>query len=246
MVIAFLPRSKHLSIWWLLSPSTVILEPKKIKFVTLSIVSPSICHEVMGLDAMIFIFWILSLKPAFSLSSFTFIKRLFSSSLLSALRVVSSGYLWLLIFLLAILIPACASSSPAFQMMYSANKLNKQGDDIQPWCTPFPMWNQSIVPHLVLTVVSWPAYRSVTCSRWFLPILAMCRNLASLRQNPENAVKVAASLPALQLGFRPVMRVYNQIHPSNIDSDVRNLRSDAKPIFLGRVTAEASGFVGSH
>lgn len=74
----------------------------------------------------------------------------------------------------------------------------------------------------------------------------MCRNLASLRQNPENAVKVAASLPALQLGFRPVMRVYNQIHPSNIDSDVRNLRSDAKPIFLGRVTAEASGFGGSH
>ena len=84
LVIAFLPRSKCLLISWLQSPSAVILEPKKIKFVTVSIVSPSICHEVMGLDAMILVFWMLSFKPAFSLSSFTFIKRLFSSSSLSA------------------------------------------------------------------------------------------------------------------------------------------------------------------
>ena len=55
-VVAFLPRSKHLLISWLQSPSTVILEPKKIKSVTVSIVSPSICHEVMGLDAMILSF----------------------------------------------------------------------------------------------------------------------------------------------------------------------------------------------
>ena len=67
-------------------------------------------------------------------------KRFFSSSSLCAIRVVSSAYLILLIFLLAILIPACASSSPAFLMMYSAYKLNKQGDNIQPWCTPFPIW----------------------------------------------------------------------------------------------------------
>ena len=59
----------------------------------------------------------------------------------------------------AILISACASSSPAFLMMYSAYKLNKQGDNIQPWCTPFPIWNQSVVPCPVLTVASWPAYR---------------------------------------------------------------------------------------
>ena len=82
-VIAFLPRSKHLLISWLQSPSAVILEPKKIKSVTVSIVSPSICYEVMGLDCMIFVFGKLSFKPAFSLSSF--IKRLFSSSLLSAM-----------------------------------------------------------------------------------------------------------------------------------------------------------------
>ena len=56
MVIAFLPRSKRLLISWLQSSSAVILEPKKIKSVTVSIVSPSICHEMMGLDAMILVF----------------------------------------------------------------------------------------------------------------------------------------------------------------------------------------------
>ena len=112
----------------------------------------------MGLDAMIFVFWMLSFKLTFSLSSFTFTKRLFSSSL-SAIRVVSSAYLRLLIFLPAVLIPACASFSPAFLMMYSAFKLNKQGDNVQSWCTPCPIWNQSIVPCPVLTAASWPAYR---------------------------------------------------------------------------------------
>ena len=84
-------------------------------------------------------FWMLSFKPAFSLSSFTFIKRLFSSSSFSAISVVSLTHPRSLIFLLAILIPACASSSPAFLIMYSAYKLNKQGENIQPWRTPFPM-----------------------------------------------------------------------------------------------------------
>ena len=84
LVITILPRSKHLLISWLQSPSAVILVPRKIKSAT---VSPSIYHEVMGPDAMIFIFWMLSFKPTFSLSSFTFIKRLFSSSL-SAIRVI--------------------------------------------------------------------------------------------------------------------------------------------------------------
>ena len=95
----------------------------------------------------------------FSLSSFTFIKRLFSSCSLSAIRVVSSAYLRLLIFLPTILIPACASSSPAFLMMYSACNLNKQGDNIQPSCNTFLIWNQSVIPCPVLTVASWPAYR---------------------------------------------------------------------------------------
>ena len=68
LVISFLPRSKHLLISWLQSPSAVILEPRKIKSATVFTVSPSICHEVMGLDAMILVFWILSFKPTFSLS----------------------------------------------------------------------------------------------------------------------------------------------------------------------------------
>ena len=104
LFIVFLPRSKHLLISWLQSPTAVILEPNKTKSVTVSIVSPSVCHEVMGLDNMILVFWMLSFKPAFALSSFTFIKRLFSSSWLSAIRGVSSTYLRLLIFLPAILI----------------------------------------------------------------------------------------------------------------------------------------------
>ena len=106
------------------------------------------CHSV---------FWMLSFKPTFS--PFSFIKRLFSSSSLSAIRVVLSEYRWLLIFPPAILIPACASSSLAFHMMYYAYKLNKQGDNIQPWRTSFLIWNQSVVPCPVLTVASWHAYR---------------------------------------------------------------------------------------
>ena len=127
MIIAFLPSNKchgcshDLQWFW---------SPKKIKSVTASMVSPSICIEVIGPDEMIFIFWMLSFKPVSSLSSFTFIKRLFSSSSLSAITVVSPTYLRLLIFLPAILIPPCALSSPAFYMMYSSYKLNKQGDYI--------------------------------------------------------------------------------------------------------------------
>ena len=99
-------------------------------------------------------------KPTFSVSSFTFIIRLFSSSSLSAIRVVSSAYLRLLIFLPAILIPACESSSQAFHMMYSAYKLKKQGNNIEPWCTPFQFGkSQSVVPCPVLTIASWPTYR---------------------------------------------------------------------------------------
>ena len=104
LVTTFLPRSKHLLISWLQPPSAVILEPPKIKSATVSTVSPSICLEVMGPDALILVFWMLSFKPTFSLSSFTFTKRLFSSSSLSAIKVVLPAYLRLLKFLPAILI----------------------------------------------------------------------------------------------------------------------------------------------
>ena len=158
LVIAFLPKNKYLLISWLQSPFAVVLESKKIKSITVSIVFLSICHEEMGLDAMILVFWMLSSKSAFSLSPFMFIKRIFSSSF-SAIRVVSSAYLMLLMFLPAILIPACASSSLAFCMMYFASTLNKQGDNIYPWCTPFLICNQFVVPCLILSVASWPTCR---------------------------------------------------------------------------------------
>ena len=110
-------------------------------------------------DAMILDFLIFSFKPALSLSFFTLIKRLFSSSSLSAIRVISSAYLRLLRFLLPILISAYNSSSPAFLIMCSGYRLNKQGDSRQPCQTPSSILNQSVVVYRVLTVVSWRAYR---------------------------------------------------------------------------------------
>ena len=86
LVITCLPRSKCLLISWLQSPSAVILEPSKIKSAIVFTVSPSICLEVMESDTMILVFWMLSFKPTYSLFSFTFIKRFFSSSSLSAIR----------------------------------------------------------------------------------------------------------------------------------------------------------------
>ena len=119
---------------------------------------PFICHEVMGPDPMIFVFWMLSFKPAFSALLFTFIRRLFSFSLLYGISGITT-YLELLIFLLAILITSSDSSRLALCVMYSTCKLNKQGDNIQPWRTSFPILNQSIFLCLDLTVASWPAYR---------------------------------------------------------------------------------------
>ena len=117
---------------------------------------------INGVDAMILVFvvvvvvvvLIFSLKPALSLSSFTFIKRLFSSSSLSAITVVSSMYLRLLMFLLPIWIPACNSYNPAFLMICSAHQLNKRDDSRQLHCTPFSIVNQSVVPNRALTITS--------------------------------------------------------------------------------------------
>ena len=99
-VIVFLPRSKCLLTSWLQWLSAVILKPPPTapkKSVSASTFSPSICHEVMGLDAMIWIFWMMSLRLVFSLFYFTLIKKLFGSSSLSAIRLISSAYLRLLI-----------------------------------------------------------------------------------------------------------------------------------------------------
>ena len=180
-VITFLPRSKRLLISWLQSTICSDFGAPKNKvchcFHCFPIYLPwsdrTGCHDLSFLNVEL-------LKPIFSLSSFTFIKRLFSSSSLSAIRVVSSAYLRLLIFLPAILIPACASSSPAFLIMYSAYKLNNQGDNIHPWRTPFPIWNQSVVPCPVLTIAFWPAYRFLKRQVWWSGISMSFRIFHSL------------------------------------------------------------------
>ena len=119
---------EHLLISRLQSPSTVILRPRKGKICHCFPFSPSICHEVMGLVTVVLVLS-LRFKRAFLLFSFTLIKRPFSSS--SFMQLVQLSTYWRsLILVLTVLITACASSSPAFCMMYSAYKWNKQGDNI--------------------------------------------------------------------------------------------------------------------
>ena len=156
LVIIFLPRSKCLLISWLQSPSAVILEAPKNKvwhcFYCFPIYFPwsdgTGCHDLHFLNVEL----ILSQLFHSPLS-------LWSRGSLVPLHFLTSAYLRWLVFLPAILILACASSSSSFLMMSSACKLNNQGDDIQLWCTPFVIWNQSVVTCQVLTVASWPACR---------------------------------------------------------------------------------------
>ena len=122
----------------------MILESKKIKSVTFSIFSPSICHEEMGPEAIILVFWMLTFNPAFH-SPFTLSKRLFSSSLLFAIRVVvSPAYLRLLIFLPAVLIPACALSSPAFHKTYSAYRVSLMAQLLKNLPAVWKTWVRSL------------------------------------------------------------------------------------------------------
>ena len=160
-VIAFLSRSKRLLILWMHSPSAVILEPKKTKSIVIFPFPTSICHEVMGPDAMILVFWMLSLNQLFHSSLSPASRGSLVLLHFLPLEWCHSTYLRLLISLPAILIPACDSSSSAFHMMYFAYKLEKQGGDIQPWHIAFSILNQSVVPCPVLIVASLPAYRFI-------------------------------------------------------------------------------------
>ena len=144
--ITFPPRSKCLLISWLQSPSAVILGPKNKAwhcFHCFPIYSPwcdgTRCHDLRCR--------MLCFKPSFSLSCFTFIKRLYTSSSFSAISVVLSAYLRLLTFLLAIWTPVSASSSLEFLMMYSAFMSNKQGSNMQPDVLPF-LFGTSLLFHV--------------------------------------------------------------------------------------------------
>ena len=135
----------------------------KIKSLTVSVVSPSVYCEVMGPDAMTLVLWMLIFKLTFPLFSFNFIRGLFSSSSLSAIRVVPFAYLRLLIFLLTLLIPACGSSGLEFCLMYSAYKLSKQVtvyrlDVLLSWFgTSFSSMSDSNCGFLTCTQISWEA-----------------------------------------------------------------------------------------
>ena len=109
-----------------------------------------------GLDAMIFIFPMLSFKPAFPLSSFTFIK---GSLILFFLP--QGWYHWQIWGYWCFSQESWfhASSRPAFCVMYSPYKLNKQGDNIHHWHIIFTIWNQPVVSYPALNIASWPAYR---------------------------------------------------------------------------------------
>ena len=159
-VIAFLPRSKHHLLSWLLSPSAVILEPKKRKLVTASICPLSICHEVMRPDAMILVFWMLSFMPAFSLSLLptsrgSLVPLYFLSLEWYHLHIWSCWHFsWKAWFYLA--------TNPAWHFTWCTLyiRLKKWGiANKQPWQSPFPILNQLLVPCKVLIVASWPAYR---------------------------------------------------------------------------------------
>ena len=142
------------------------------KSVTVSIVSPPICHEVMELDAMILGFWMLSFKPAFLHSYFTLIKRLFSSSSLSAISGIIS------ISEIVDISPGNLDSSllfiqPNILHDVSAWKLNKQDVNIKPWRITFPILTKSIVLYLVLTAVYWPTYISVCILANILTVIVL-------------------------------------------------------------------------
>ena len=115
-------RNKHLSVSWRSHHLQWFYIPTQNRISHCFHCFPIFCHKEMGLKGMILVFWMLDFKPMFSLSSFIFIKSLLNYSLLSAINVVSSSYLSLLIFLPEILISAYTSSSPAFHMMCSAYK----------------------------------------------------------------------------------------------------------------------------
>ena len=134
------PRSKCLLILWLQSLSAEIFGSLKNQARHSVNCFPIYLPWSDGTRIHDLSFLNVSFKPAFSLSSFTFIKRLFISSSLSAIKVVSSTYLRLLVFLSAVCIPGCDSSSLAFWLKYSEYKLNKQVDNIQVWQTPFQFW----------------------------------------------------------------------------------------------------------
>ena len=134
-------------------------EPPKIKSATVSTVSPSICHEGMGPDAMILVFWMLSFKPTFSLSSFTFIKRLFSSSSLSSILYICTPELFIWV-----LLKRCHKGLMKIIFELIIRKLNKQSCDLPICFISIRIMNQELLCISVILIWSNSKYKMITCN----------------------------------------------------------------------------------
>ena len=156
LVIAFLPRRKCLLIPRLQSPSAMILKPPQNNIchcfpICLPWSDGTRCHDLSFLNV------------EFQTNFFTLCFCFHQEALQLIFAFCHKGSVICISVVIDIspgnLDFSLHSSSPQFLMLYSAYSLKKQGDNIQPWCTPFPIWNQSAVPCPVLTVTSWPGYR---------------------------------------------------------------------------------------
>ena len=131
---------------------------------------------------------------------------------------MSLAYLRLAVFVPEFLIPVCASSSPAFCMMYSAYKLNKQGDNTQPWHTPFSIWNQSIVLCAVLTVASWAVYRFLRKKKGTLvfPCLEEFSNTIPKKGNNKECLAFQSQRNAMSKGHSNYCTIALFSHASTV------------------------------
>ena len=157
-VIAFLPRSKHLLISWLHSPSAVIFGAQE-NSLSLFPLFPHLLPWSDGIGCHDLGFLNVEFQVKFLTLLFNFHQEVLQFFFIFCHK---DGVIYIsevIDISPSNLDSSVASSSLAFCMMYSAYKLNKQGNNIQPWRTPFPIWNQFVVPRTVLTVASWPTYR---------------------------------------------------------------------------------------
>ena len=158
LIITFPPRSKSLNFVAAVTIYSDFGAPQN-KIYHGFHFSLQIFHEVMEPDVMILIFLMLNFKPVFFFTHIFFHPHQYAlySSLLSAIRVVPSAYLRF--WYISHKFPSCELPSLIFCRMYPSYHVKEQVDNIQPWHTPYPIWNQFTLSHPFLTIASWLAYK---------------------------------------------------------------------------------------
>ena len=148
--------------------------------------------------------------------------------------MVSSAYLRLLVFFPAVLIPACGSSSMTFHMMHSVYKLNKLGNNIQPWCTPWPILNQSVVPCLILTPISCPISKVICYSSLFknFPQFVLIHIVKGFSEVSEAEVDVVLEFPCF---FYDTVNVGNLICGLSAFSKSNYLKKLSEQLFFYKI-----------